>query len=51
MIWEVYSRLGLHPAQALHLLRRQGVEVSLKQAKYHLARAATRNTLRLVKLR
>ena len=48
MIWEVYFRLGLRPGQAVHLLHRQGIEISPRQAEYHLARAARRNTLRLV---
>lgn len=48
MIWEVYFRLGLRPVQALHLLRRQGIIITPKQAKHHLSQAAERNTLRLV---
>lgn len=51
IIWEVYARLGLRPVQALHLARRQGLKVTPKQAKYHLAQALKRNTLRLVSFR
>lgn len=48
LIWEVYARIGLRPEQAVHLLRRQRVNVTPKQAQYHLAQAAERNLLRLV---